>query len=377
MANIVADRIKETTTTTGTGTLALLGAVTGYRAFSAVCANNDTASYAVATPGGAEWEVGTGTWTTGNNLARTTVLASSNAGALVSFSAGTKDVFLTQPASVLSWARERLTAARNYFVRTDGSDTNTGLGDTAATAFLTIQRAVDVIKTIDTQGYLVIIVVRDGTRTATVTVDGPLIGGGTLKFLGNTTTPANCAINTTSANCFYITNGARVSIRGFKMTTTTSGYCIIGNNQSYVEYGNNDFGACAGIHFEVSGFSIGYATFSYAITGGGVAHFHIGAKGYLFVNPITITITGTPNFTSYFDGTAGGYQDISGITFSGSATGKRYHVHKNGVIDVGVYNESFIPGSINGFVTSGGKYTGVPITDISLGKIIVMPLIIP
>lgn len=93
MAHILADRVKETTTTTGTGTLSLAGAATGFQAFSAVLANNDTTLYAIV--GGTEWEVGLGTWTTGNNLARTTVLESSNADAAVSFSAGTKDVWIT------------------------------------------------------------------------------------------------------------------------------------------------------------------------------------------------------------------------------------------------------------------------------------------
>lgn len=93
MAHILADRVKETTTTTGTGTLTLAGAVAGFQAFSAVLANNDTTLYAIAL--GAEWEVGLGTWTTGDNLARTTVLESSNADAAVNFSAGTKEVWIT------------------------------------------------------------------------------------------------------------------------------------------------------------------------------------------------------------------------------------------------------------------------------------------
>ncbi len=94
MSFIIADRVKETSTTTSTGTLTLAGASTGFRAFSAVCANNDTAAYVISSPGGSEWETGIGTWTTGNNLARTTVLQSSNAGSVVSLSAGTKDVYL-------------------------------------------------------------------------------------------------------------------------------------------------------------------------------------------------------------------------------------------------------------------------------------------
>jgi hypothetical protein len=101
MAHVVADRVRETTATTGTGSLTLAGAVTGFRAFSDVCANNDTVWYCAEIQGGSEWEVGLGTWATGGILARTSVLASSNGGAAVNFSGGTKQVFLTEPASVL------------------------------------------------------------------------------------------------------------------------------------------------------------------------------------------------------------------------------------------------------------------------------------
>lgn len=96
MALVVKDRVKETTTTTGTGTLTLAGASTGYQSFAAV-GNGNTCYYAIV--GGTEWEVGIGTYTSaGTTLARTTVLASSNGGTVVTLSAGTKDVFLTYPA---------------------------------------------------------------------------------------------------------------------------------------------------------------------------------------------------------------------------------------------------------------------------------------
>lgn len=99
MVHIVADRVRETTTTTGTGAVTLAGAVAGFRAFSSVMANGDTCRYAIV--GGTEWEVGLGSWGTGGILTRTTVLASSNANALVTFSAGTKDVWLNLDASSL------------------------------------------------------------------------------------------------------------------------------------------------------------------------------------------------------------------------------------------------------------------------------------
>lgn len=99
MALVLKDRVKETTTTAGTGTVTLAGAVTGYQSFSAI-GNGNTTYYCIAGQSGSEWEVGIGTYTSsGTTLSRDTVLASSNAGSLVTFSAGTKDVFVTYPAS--------------------------------------------------------------------------------------------------------------------------------------------------------------------------------------------------------------------------------------------------------------------------------------
>lgn len=98
MALILKDRVKETTTTTGSGAVTLAGASTGYQSFS-VIGDGNTTYYCIAGQGTNEWEVGIGTYTaSGTTLARTTVLASSNSGSLVSFSSGTKDVFVTYPA---------------------------------------------------------------------------------------------------------------------------------------------------------------------------------------------------------------------------------------------------------------------------------------
>jgi hypothetical protein len=98
MAFVLADRVRETTTTTGTGTVTLAGAVTGFQTFAAI-GNGNTTYYTIAGQGTAEWEVGIGTYTaSGTTLARNTVLASSNSGSLVNFSAGTKDVFCDYPA---------------------------------------------------------------------------------------------------------------------------------------------------------------------------------------------------------------------------------------------------------------------------------------
>lgn len=100
MPRIAEDRVLETTTTTGTGALTLAGAVTGFRAFSAVMTSpSDTCYYGIEAVDGSgvptgEWETGLGTYSAANTLTRTTVLESSNSGAAVSFSAGTKRVFI-------------------------------------------------------------------------------------------------------------------------------------------------------------------------------------------------------------------------------------------------------------------------------------------
>jgi hypothetical protein len=101
MALVLADRVKETTTTAGTGTITLDGATTGFQSF-AVVGNGNTTYYSIVGQTGNEWEVGVGTYTSsGTLLARTTVLSNS-AGTqptALTFSAGTKDVFVTYPAT--------------------------------------------------------------------------------------------------------------------------------------------------------------------------------------------------------------------------------------------------------------------------------------
>jgi hypothetical protein len=98
MALVVKDRVKETTTTTGTGTITLAGAVLGFQAFS-VIGDGNTTFYTIQDSVAGAWEVGIGTYTSsGTTLSRDVVLESSNSGNLVNFAAGTKDVFLTYPA---------------------------------------------------------------------------------------------------------------------------------------------------------------------------------------------------------------------------------------------------------------------------------------
>jgi hypothetical protein len=101
MAWKTADRVKETSTDTGTGTFDLAGTSDGFQTFVAGIATTNTCYYTISHQDADEWEVGVGTVTDASpdTLSRTTILASSNSGSAVVFSAGTKDVFVTAPAS--------------------------------------------------------------------------------------------------------------------------------------------------------------------------------------------------------------------------------------------------------------------------------------
>jgi hypothetical protein len=122
MALVINDRVKETTTTTGTGAVSLGGAVTGFETFAAGVGNSNTTYYAIVHQTAAEFEVGLGTLDgDSSDLTRTTVISSSNSDSAVDFAAGTKDVFCTIPASKLIFedANNDATVGRNLTVTGD------------------------------------------------------------------------------------------------------------------------------------------------------------------------------------------------------------------------------------------------------------------
>jgi hypothetical protein len=92
------DRVLETASAPGTGTVTLLGASLGYQSFNTALTSGNTTYYTIADLGGANWEVGIGTFTSPNQLARNTILESSGGGTIVNFSSGIQNVFITYPA---------------------------------------------------------------------------------------------------------------------------------------------------------------------------------------------------------------------------------------------------------------------------------------
>jgi hypothetical protein len=138
MAFILKDRVKESTFTTGTGAVSLEGSSETFDSFQSYMTNGDTTYYAIITSvsGTDEWEVGLGTWNTGNTITRTTVLSGSNGTSAVNFGAGKKDVFMTYPADKAVY-----TDASGNIDINGGTIDGTTIGATSATTgkFSTLQ----------------------------------------------------------------------------------------------------------------------------------------------------------------------------------------------------------------------------------------------
>lgn len=256
----------------------------------------------------------------------------------------------------ITGSREVLTASRTYYVRTDGSDSNNGLANTSGGAFLTIQKAINAACALDLSIYPVTIQVGAGTWTAAISL-GSYLGVGPITLQGDTTTPSNVTISRTSANCIDANNVlGKWVVTGFKYLTTTFGYGLSVVN-STVNIGVAEFGACATGHVNSEqGSNVTFQS-NYTISGGSTRHWFSTTGALIQCTNLTVTITGTPAFSSAFlIGSRGSGALISGNTFSGAATGTRYVVSFNAWADVAGAGATYLPGSVAGSTATGGQY---------------------
>lgn len=253
--------------------------------------------------------------------------------------------------------REVLTANRTYYVRTDGSDSNTGLADTAGGAFLTIGKAIDVAYTIDWSIYRITVQIRTGSFAITKSVTGPFLSKQSLLLLGDTSTPANVSLTATGNGC-QLADGAFIQISG--VTLAPTGFCAFniqpGGHLS-VSTACVMSGSPSLAHvYCVGGFVDMFENFTVNASCGSVIRvdggFIDGRAG-----PKTITITGTPAWSVAF-AFAGNNGRIlfSGKTFSGAATGPRYRIESSAVIFTNGAGAAYFPGNSAGIILTGGQY---------------------
>lgn len=257
----------------------------------------------------------------------------------------------------ITGGRTKLSGSADYYVATTGNDSNNG---SSGSPWLTLQHAWNwIIQNIDTGGYSVTIHVADGTYGAGLTVSAPLVGGTTPTIVGNTTTPANCIISTTSQSCFNVFN-APVTIGGFKVTSTGNhGVSVSGSGVVSI---NNamEYGACTSgnhLYCQNPGSAIEISSGGYKITGGALAHYASGfGATQIFVAGQTVTLSGSLSFSNAFANiTDLCLLNCGGITFSGGTiTGKRFAVVNNGVINTGGGGANYFPGNSAGTGTNSG-----------------------
>lgn len=235
----------------------------------------------------------------------------------------------------VSVGREVLVADRNYYVRTDGADTNNGLSNTAEGAFLTVQKAINVVAALDIGIYNVTINVAAGTYASTTSVNcqvtGPWNGSGTVLLTG---AGATSILTTTTARVVYVVNGGRLSINGFKLSSTSGNLMDTGIASNISVGANMEFGATTGQHIvtAVPGSFISLAN-NYTISGGGLIHWSAQQGGSIQCVLRTITLTGTPAFSFAFAlCRLSANMRVNSNTYSGSATGKQYVVDQTSTI---------------------------------------------
>ena len=179
--------------------------------------------------------------------------------------------------------REALTANRTYYVRTDGSDSNNGLANTTGGAFLTLQKAYQVLLTLDLGGFTVTVQIGDGTYTGGLAMtSGPILGG-PVTWQGNTLTPSNVLISTSGADAIYLDGqGHRSTFQYFKVQTSGGyGSGFYATNGAGFKYSNINFGSCASSHMQLAGGGAILCTGNSTISGGAYAHFQLGSFGYI------------------------------------------------------------------------------------------------
>lgn len=232
------------------------------------------------------------------------------------------------------------------------------MSDTSGGAFLTCQRALDTCAAIDFGGFTVVIQIGDGTYTdrATVGVYTGQASSGDLVIQGNTGTPANVVIST-SGTAITISAGARATVRNLKVQTTTSGHGL--RSLGALSYSNIIFGACANKHISAENNGIAQASGPSAIVGGAQSHWGAGNAGIIADGGQTITLTGTIAFSVGFiwmDGTSAAQVNSNTFTGTYTATGARYVVGMNSIVQTFGGGASYLPGDAVGTTSTGGQY---------------------
>lgn len=255
-----------------------------------------------------------------------------------------------------SGGREVLTADRNYYVRTDGNDSNTGLENTAGGAFLTIQKAVDVVCSLDTSIYQVYIYVGSGTYYKTVNFK-PTVGAKVPQIIGDSATPQNVVISGTNAPALQTLNGGSWSVEGVTIQASGTGSWDGANvTYGYLRLMNIRIGSCRSgirLHSQALVNVIGILR----VFGNPQIVVNLTNNSTCTFFPTEIICESTPVFNYFASVNSSSAMQVNGsLIVTGTATGARYSVNTNGAIVTFTGNVNLLPGSTAGTTATGGQY---------------------
>jgi len=281
MAFITADRVKDTSTTTGTGNITVSGSAPfGYRTFSTVLSVADTFYYAIQGQSTAEWEIGVGTYASTNQFARTTVLASSASGSAVSFSSGTKNVFITLAAARTLQLKSGDTPTAGSIPYGDGSTLSYSSVGTAGQVLVSGGSGSPTWSSAGT-GSVTSVAVSGGT-TGLTTSGGPVTTSGTITLAGTLATANGGTGGTATPTAGAIPYG----------TGTALGYSAVGTAGQVLTSG----GAAAPTWTTVTGTGT-VTSVAQTFTGGLIS---VSGSPITAAGTLALTVAGTSGGVPYF-----------------------------------------------------------------------------
>ena len=247
--------------------------------------------------------------------------------------------------------REYLTTDRTYYVRTDGSNSNDGLSDTAQGAFATVQYAIDnVAGNIDPNKYLVTIQLGAGTYNETVTLR-PHLSYQNVVIQGTSTYGE---VVLTGVVCNFV---QRWTIKDLELDNPSGPQCVYAGYGAHVDLQNVQFNRAATSHVTVQyGARISYNG-DYRIVGNAPRHILCQSNASVRYSSLNCTLVGTPTFAVYFiNASVCARIRCDNLTFTGTFTGKRYALAVLGVLSGTGGSSTYFPGTIAGTTETGAQY---------------------
>ena len=259
--------------------------------------------------------------------------------------------------------RLRLTAPITFYVSPAGNDANDGL--TQGTAWASITHAYNYIRDrIDLNGFQATIQLADGIH-ASASLGFPCIGPAPI-IQGDVADPSRVTVNGVGIPALTVGGGATVVCLDFTVTATgpegdygAVGAGLAAGSGGTIIHRNMNFGACTTAHMFASsggGITVGQTGVLYNILGAAETHLYA-AGGFIGIADARISIAGTPNFPFGFAyGSQGGLMHAWGATFTGGASGPRFQVTTNGIINTANAGANYFPGDAAGIQNTQGLY---------------------